>query len=64
MIPPFENNELCDGKHCSKRDFCARCMMRPDIDLAKCTPYVNFNCKPISNCAFFLPIPSDFYPSK
>lgn len=64
MINPFEGNELCDGKHCACKETCARWMMRPELDLDKCTPYINFNTKPIIHCAFWLQHPNENYPLK
>lgn len=60
---PFENNELCDGKHCGRKETCARWMMRCDI--AKCTPWVNLHTKPWKRgCPFWLAIPNKNYPQK
>lgn len=63
MGNPFENNEMCDGKHCRHKEHCARWMMRCDI--LACTPYIVFNTKPIKGkCDFFLESPNDAYPVK
>lgn len=59
----FENNEMCDGKHCRDKETCARWMMRCDI--YKCTAYVNLNIKPWpKRCPFWLAIPNNNYPQR
>ena len=67
MHNPFQNNELCDGRHCGNRTQCARYMCNVDIDAPGVNFYVIFNKQPFNiGCPFRLDRNADStnYPQK
>ena len=59
----FVNNELCDGKRCSKKSTCVRYMGNVDIDSDVINLYVigNLIARP-KGCAHYLKEDNGFYP--
>ena len=63
MDNPFENNELCDGKHCQMRDRCVRYMGNIDMESDDFNTYVFLNLTQWrGQCPYFMDEDNGCYP--